>query len=191
MVSLVKCNGHTPLLDQSVTILNILYIRSEIWYNYSMIIPLVLETAKKADRSCGSCTKCCDGWLSGTAYGHDFSPGKPCYFVTRKGCSIYPIRPDSPCKTFRCHWKENTRLPDWMQPSKSGVIVMVRYLKGIRHLRIINADNRLPDEKVYAWADEYAATGTPIVAYTYNGVRLFSNNAEFTQAVNEEFGTTF
>jgi hypothetical protein len=78
-----------------------------------------------------------------------------------------------------------------MQPSKSGVIVMVRYLKGIRHLRIINAGDRWPEEKVYDWADEYAAAGTPIVAYTYNGVRLFSNNAEFTQAVNEEFGTTF
>lgn len=168
-----------------------LYQGFEIWYNYSMIIPLVLETTKKADRSCGSCTKCCDGWLTGTAYGHDFSPSKPCYFVTRQGCSIYPIRPESPCKTFRCHWKENTRLPDWLQPNKSGVIVLVRYLKGIRHLRLISASDRPAAEQVYAWADEYATAGTPIIAYTLGGIRLFSNNEEFTQAVNEEFGTTF
>jgi hypothetical protein len=187
MVSLVKCNGHTPLLDQSVTISNILYRRSEIWYNYSMIIPLALETTKKADRSCGSCTKCCDGWLSGTAYGHDFSPGKPCYFANRSGCSIYPIRPESPCKTFVCHWKENTQIPDWLTPAKSGIIILIRYLESQRYLRLTYA-GRMPTEQILEWAEQHAATGANIVGFDNTGVRIFSNNEKFKQAAAREFG---
>lgn len=151
-----------------------------------MIIPIALENKSKADRTCGKCTKCCDGWLSGVAYGHEFRPGVPCHFVTRQGCSIYPIRPDEPCKTFRCHWKENTQIPDWMQPNLSGVIVMIRYLEKHRYIRMSYA-GRMPSEQVFAWAEEHAKTGANIVGFDAEQYRIFSNNPEFVALAKQEF----
>jgi hypothetical protein len=39
------------------------------------------------------------------------------------GCSIYPDRPDEPCKRFKCVWLANDILPVWFRPDKSNVIV--------------------------------------------------------------------
>ena len=59
-------------------------------------------------RSCGSCTKCCEGWLSGEALGHKFYPGKPCHFIAiGKGCSVYAKRPQEPCVSYKCGWISN------------------------------------------------------------------------------------
>ena len=33
-----------------------------------------------AQRQCGSCTACCDGWVEGTIRGHEMKPGVPCHF---------------------------------------------------------------------------------------------------------------
>jgi len=73
-------------------------------------------------RSCDTCTKCCEGWLSGNAYEHQFYPGVPCAYLG-KGCTIYKNRPENPCKTFVCEWLADESIPYWMRPDLSGVIL--------------------------------------------------------------------
>ncbi len=104
-------------------------------------------------RHCGSCTKCCEGWLVGDAYGFSFGNGLSCTFFN-KGCSIYPNHPQHPCKEFECQWISDISLPEWLKPEISGVIITKKGLEIFDYLMVIPAENKL-NEKVYQWADEY------------------------------------
>ena len=78
------------------------------------------------DRSCGNCTMCCQGHLTGNAHGFEFGPGKPCHFIRESGCAIYPYRPYNPCKTFKCEWKTSKNIPETFRPDKCKAIFMLR-----------------------------------------------------------------
>ncbi len=101
-------------------------------------------------RNCDDCTKCCEGWLWGEAYGHKFWPGRPCHYVSKCGCSIYENRPDSPCKSFMCEWLMNTDIPEWMKPDDAKVIVRKITEKDIEYLEFTEAGSRL-DVTVLSW----------------------------------------
>ena len=74
-------------------------------------------------RSCGECSACCQGWLEDKKL--DMYPGKPCAHHCDTGCSIYPDRPETPCRTFRCAWLDNdVDYPEDFRPDLSGVILM-------------------------------------------------------------------
>ena len=78
-------------------------------------------------RHCGDCTSCCEGWLSGDAYGHHFFPGQSCFYLCKSGCSIYEKRPENPCKLYECVWlKEPDIFPEWMKPNESNIICTER-----------------------------------------------------------------
>lgn len=79
-------------------------------------------------RDCGECTECCRGWLDDLVHGYSMFPGKPCQFVSDKGCTIYEDRPAVPCKNYQCEWLRDDGLtyPAWMRPDLSKVIVTVR-----------------------------------------------------------------
>lgn len=81
-------------------------------------------------RSCGECTACCEGWLTGEAYGHTFQQGRPCFYL-QNNCGIYETRPEEPCQTYKCVWLKEDTLPLWMRPDKSKVIVTEREVEGI------------------------------------------------------------
>lgn len=89
-------------------------------------------------RSCGTCTACCDGWLTGDIKGHEMYPGKPCFFVSQGiGCNDYEGRPENPCKTFECEWlRSEEYIPEWMKPSECGAIVTWNEVEGIMYLRV-------------------------------------------------------
>ena len=74
-------------------------------------------------KQCGSCTKCCEGWLAGNAYAHQFYPGVPCAYLGN-GCTIYKNRPENPCKKFVCEWLVDESIPAYMQPNVSGAIII-------------------------------------------------------------------
>lgn len=79
-------------------------------------------------RSCGDCTMCCQGWLSGQAYEYTFMKGHPCHFLDTCGdrCTIYDIRPEV-CQEFKCEWlRQPVAFPLWMKPELTKVIVTWR-----------------------------------------------------------------
>jgi hypothetical protein len=148
------------------------------------MIPII--SSASSGKPCGACTKCCEGWLTGSAYGYEFKPGKPCHFISRSGCNIYPIRPEDPCKTFKCFWKENFELPDWMRPDQSGVIALIRFTQGRRHLRLYST-NIEAKPKVFEWAKEYS-DNMPVVIFTYSDIVIYSDDVEFENLVRKELG---
>jgi hypothetical protein len=94
--------------------------------NTSRTTPQVLAT----ERDCGTCKKCCEGWLYGEAYGLPFFPNHPCHYLDTDpnkcgGCTIYEKRP-AICIDFQCLWKQDQQVPLWMKPDKSGVILYHR-----------------------------------------------------------------
>jgi len=81
-------------------------------------------------RNCQPCTACCEGWLDihhPVAKAH---LGAACTHCTSQGCSIYNERPQDPCQSFHCAWRqEGSLLPYDMRPDLSGVIVMTDQLQ--------------------------------------------------------------
>ena len=94
----------------------------------------------KQNRTCGDCTKCCEGWLTGEIHGFKMYPGRPCHFVGEGCCSIYNERPETPCKTFSCAWKENVILPEWLRPDKSNVILVLIEQENFKYVKAIETD---------------------------------------------------
>jgi Fe-S-cluster containining protein len=132
-------------------------------------------------RPCGSCTACCEGWLYGDAFGFEFTIGKPCKFLGGRGCSIYDLRPYSPCQTFLCHWKENTSIPEWLRPDKSNVIILKRQAGKFFYMRLIATG--LLELKIYEWAQEMSTKGKHIVITEGTEIRIFSQDPEFQEAL--------
>lgn len=92
-----------------------------------MSVPVVVIGDLK--KSCGECTACCSGALSGEAHGHYFYKGRPCFFLTGKGCGIYENRPENPCVSFKCGYLSENFFPEWMRPDKCGILATLRIMK--------------------------------------------------------------
>ena len=107
-------------------------------------------------RECGTCTKCCEGWLTGEALGHRFYLGNPCHFIAiGKGCTVYAKRPKDPCVTYKCAWLTDENIPEWMKPSDINAIIDWREKEGIKYLNI-NEAGAILDSRVLTWAIQYA-----------------------------------
>jgi hypothetical protein len=106
-------------------------------------------------RECGTCTKCCEGWLTGDVRGHKMFPGKPCFFVEQGvGCKDYGNRPTNPCKTFSCGWKEVIEMPEHFKPETSGVIIKWANEGDTRFISIIKAPLD-PTADLLSWVISY------------------------------------
>jgi hypothetical protein len=120
-------------------------------------------------RSCGECAKCCEGWLSGTVYGHAFSPGRPCFFL-EKTCSIYPDRPVDPCRNYRCSWLAEEIFPMWMKPSLSNVIITRREDEASKlPYYIADVAGEAFDGRAATWLLQWAAETKVNLEYRLNG----------------------
>jgi len=136
-----------------------------------------------AKRECGECTKCCEGFLEGDALGHSFGNGKPCYFVEiGKGCTIYPDRPEHPCKSFKCNWLTDLNYPEWLKPYESNSIFMTSEINGIPFLNLIEAGNEL-NSKVLSWAIKYAISNQKNFFWTVNGEINWIGSIDFNNAI--------
>lgn len=147
------------------------------------IIPIKLE------RSCDGCTKCCDGWLTGSAHGHDFYPGKKCYWSSKNGCNIYDYRPHDPCVTFKCYWKTNHLIPFEFKPNKIGVIFVERFLEGFFFLDVNYGGNSIP-KVVIDWLYEMLSVDKLVnVRYRQDGKYVcLSNDNAFHDMMKNYFG---
>ena len=146
----IACNGFMSIVDDKATI------------SSSRNIPI------SPVRTCDGCTKCCEGYLSGEAHGHTFSPGKPCFFVSSTGCSIYENRPVDPCVKFKCLWKASDILPMWMRPDLSNVIMLFRKYDDGEWLEVTEAGAKI-DSKVLSWILIWAANNKKNVRWSIEG----------------------
>lgn len=103
------------------------------------------------NRKCGDCTKCCEGYLSGSVKGKEFYLGKPCHFVAiGKGCSIYKDRPKNPCESYKCLWLVDEQLPEWFKPNEINAILDIRHIDNIPFINVLEAGETLRSD-VLSW----------------------------------------
>lgn len=110
-------------------------------------------------KSCGECTACCSGALSGVAHGHQFFKGRPCFFL-KNGCSIYENRPENPCVIYKCSYLSEAFFPEWMRPDKCGYLATPRIHRYVE--RVKDNDQERDEERFipYMQLVEYRAPAT-------------------------------
>lgn len=138
-------------------------------------------------RSCGDCTKCCEGWLEGEALGHKFYPGRPCHFIAiGKGCSVYSKRPKDPCQSYKCAWLVDENIPEWMKPSEINAIVDYRTTSnGISYISANEAGSILSSQ-VLTWIIQYALSNNLNLLWKVNQGLHWIGSPEFIEAIQED-----
>ncbi|MDB5763027.1 MAG: hypothetical protein JWQ21_2022 [Herminiimonas sp.] len=138
------------------------------------VIPIAPAAAPvaAAQRECGTCTACCDGWMAGTIHGHEMKPGVPCHFVREGCCSIYEQRPQSPCRNFVCGWAaQDSPFPESFRPDRLGVIIVrIKWRDQMAYL--LRSAGRDPDGDLLEWMQRFSRqTGRPFF-YEMAGEKL-------------------
>ena len=132
-------------------------------------------------KECGTCTKCCEGWLVADIRGHSMSPGKPCFFVEiGKGCKDYENRPKEPCKNFVCGWIEIEDMPEEFRPEVSGAIMHFTENNGNPYLSLVKAPNN-PTEQYLSWAIVYARSRGANMLWNIDDKSFWLGNEEFSK----------
>jgi len=127
------------------------------------------------DRECDGCTKCCEGWLHGEAYGHAFFRGRPCFFLSKK-CTIYEDRPERPCRSFVCGWKSEDIFPQWMKPDLANVIINKVSHNNVSYYVLVEAGSKL-DSSVLSWMIQWALnTNNNLLYYIDGGINRIGSN---------------
>lgn len=130
------------------------------------------------DRTCGTCTKCCEGWLTANIYGHEMLPGQPCFFVEQNvGCKIYNTRPTEPCKTFSCGWKQIPDLPEEFKPEISGVIM--HYKNNINKYWVLTKAPNNPSVEFLSWAITFAMANGENLLWSIDNQMWWIGSQEF------------
>lgn len=141
-------------------------------------------------RSCGDCTKCCEGWLVGEALGHKFYQSKPCHFIAiGKGCTVYAKRPQDPCVSFKCAWLADESIPEWMKPSEVNAIITQKTKNGIEYIFLVEAGSTL-SSRALTWVIEYALSNKLNLVWSVEGGLHWFGSPEFNQLMMEEQGPT-
>lgn len=137
-------------------------------------------------RTCGECTKCCEGWLTASVNGHMMSPGKPCYFLSQGRCSDYNNRPEDPCKVYSCAWLTDASFPSWFKPSLSNVIISKKTPvdKNLTYYEVVEAGAKI-DSTVLNWIIRWAIATSTNLIYSVDGKAYTLGSAEFTQVAPE------
>lgn len=152
-----------------------------------------LFTVDKSDyeRTCGTCTKCCQGWLSGEAYEYVFTKNNPCHFLDDCGdrCTIYNMRPQI-CQDYKCEWlNQPVCFPLWMRPDKSNVIVTWREgeHKGqtLGYWTVRECGKQI-DSNVLNWIIQTARQHGINVRYEINGMGYVIGTPEFEEYAREQ-----
>lgn len=138
-------------------------------------------------RSCGDCTKCCEGWLSGEALGQKFYIGRPCHFVAiGQGCSVYAKRPKEPCQVYKCGWLDNEDVPLWMKPNEINAIVDFRITEtGLKYM-VLNEAGAVLSAQVLTWAITYALSKNLNLYWKVNGGGHWIGSPEFDELMSKD-----
>jgi hypothetical protein len=149
------------------------------------------------NRSCGTCTKCCEGYLKadislkdGTptiGMGIDEKGRKPCAFVkVGQGCTVYDKRPDHPCAIFKCDWLTNADMPESFIPENSKAIFTTRIMKGIEYTMLLEAGAKM-DSEVLSWAIPWALANNKNIAWRVMENIFWIGSEEFNKMMDEDY----
>jgi hypothetical protein len=141
----------------------------------------VIALQPSAQRSCGTCTACCDGWVVGTIEGHEMKPGTPCHFRGEGCCTIYERRPKEPCRNFVCGWlAPDSPFPEGFRPDRLGVMI-IRTRWRSKPAYILRSAGRDPDEALLTWMRDFAAKSGAPFFYEQKGERYGFGPVQFQQ----------
>lgn len=146
-----------------------------------------------SSRSCGTCTKCCEGWLGSAIHGKQMHKGRPCFYLDKdcSACSIYADRPQDPCVDYSCTWllDKSDEFPMWMKPNISNVIITNREVENggnvYRYVDIIEAGSRM-DVDVLNWLFHWVMTKGVNVRYEVSGNKFILGDPTFAEALSNE-----
>lgn len=136
----------------------------------------VIPIHQFSKRECGECTRCCEGWLYGEAYGHQFDRGHKCHFLLDK-CSIYEHRPEDPCKIYSCEWLRDNYLPIWFRPDKVNMIVTKRQHEGMDFLDAADCGEIKSSD--LSFIVQYALANNINLIYSIDGIIFSIGTNEF------------
>ena len=140
-----------------------------------------VEVTEAPSRECGTCTRCCEGYLFGEINGNKFYNGRPCHYVSPgKGCTIHEDRP-AMCRAFKCAWLSDTRVPEWLKPELSDAIMSFTAVEGIPYLSLLEAGKKM-DSKVLSWVFLFAMENLYNLAYQVEGGMNTMGSNEFKDA---------
>jgi len=141
------------------------------------IIPIV-------SRSCGDCTRCCEGWLESTVHGHHMCSGKPCYYLG-DGCTIYESRPKDPCQDYTCAWIDDEEFPMWMKPSVSNVIVTKKTHPtdpSLTYYDVTETDEQM-DSRILNWLVHWIYRNQYNLIYSLSGKKYVLGSPDFARKI--------
>ncbi len=142
-----------------------------------------IELTKKPTRECGTCTRCCEGYMFGEVYGNQFYNGRPCHYVSPgKGCTIHEERPDM-CRGFKCGWLIDSRIPEWMKPELTNAMPFFTSVNGIPYLSLMEVGAKL-DSKVLSWVLLFALENNYNFVYQVDGGLNVIGTKDFVEAFN-------
>ena len=141
-------------------------------------------------KECGSCTKCCEGWLSATIHNKPMHKGRPCFYLDKcnNTCSIYDERPKDPCKDYSCAWllDDKNIFPLWMKPNLSNVIITEKILtkdnKQFNYYEMIEAGSKVESE-ILNWIIHWALSSQINLQYEVAGNKFIFGEPEFAEAL--------
>lgn len=147
-----------------------------------------LPIVDREKRSCGTCTKCCEGWLSGYIYGEWMQPGSPCQFSQPgRGCAIYENRPQSPCQQYSCMWLRDTSVPEWLKPEFVNAIIDEEVIDGISFIRLVEAGAPM-SAQVLSWVVKYAKLNNRNLYWEVNNGKNYMGSKEFVAMMTARMG---
>jgi len=135
------------------------------------------------ERICGSCTRCCEGHLTGSALGRTFFLGKPCHYVAiGVGCTAYSERPQNPCIDYKCDWLTNLDIPEWLKPEISNVILDTRIYEGHLCLNLREAGSVI-SSRVLNWFIQYVLKNQLNAVWQVEGGQYWMGSPDFVNAM--------
>jgi hypothetical protein len=142
-------------------------------------------------RTCGTCTKCCEGYIPADINGYLVFVNNPCNFIKNRSCGIYNDKP-SGCNNYKCAWLSDSSIPDWMKPELLGFIVdfeIVKLLwlnesvKHFNYLRVTQSQSEFNNDS-FIKVLKYAEDNLYNILWKRNEKIEWSGSKEFSESLN-------
>ena len=139
-------------------------------------------------RTCGTCTKCCDGWLTVNVRGHVAKNGNPCKFRGNGCCQIYAERP-SVCREFECGWLTDTEevFEDWMKPEIVDFILVFSRVGKLEWYRLVETGKSI-DTLMLSYIVQKVINKQINLEYWINDTQFLIGTDEFKKYVKKLAG---